>query len=223
MRCDAQGPRTSRRTDKEDKMPARHDAGRITIKKYSNRRLYDTQASCYVTLEELAARIRNGDDVRVVDARSAEDLTQATLVQIVLESRGAGRLLPTPLLVQMIRMGDGALAEFLGTWMLWALEVHGTMRRAGLGAVPNLLDPSALLGANKGSGRSRSPFGLPWAHLFGGWRAADADGADRVEPAAADDRASPPPDNDPIDEMRHELAALRARLDAHERQADQDL
>ena len=102
----------------------------ITIKKYGNRRLYDTDTSRYITLEELAERICAGDEVRVVDARTAEDLTQATLVQIVLESRGAGRMLPTPLLIELIRLGDGALAEFLGTWMLWAFEGFASMRRA---------------------------------------------------------------------------------------------
>ena len=101
----------------------------ITIKKYSNRRLYDTDQSRYITLDELAERIRLGADVRVVDAGSDRDLTQATLVQIVLESRGAARLLPPPLLVAMIRMGDDALADFLGRWMSWALQMYGAARQ----------------------------------------------------------------------------------------------
>lgn len=61
----------------------------ITIKKYSNRRLYDTSESRYVTLEELADKIRRGSDVRVIDAKTEEDLTQAILAQIIIESRGA--------------------------------------------------------------------------------------------------------------------------------------
>jgi len=101
----------------------------ITIKKYSNRRLYDTDQSRYITLEELAERIRTGSDVRVIDASTNRDLTQATLVQIVLESRGAARLLPPSLLVAMIRMGDDALADFLGRWMDWALQMYGAARQ----------------------------------------------------------------------------------------------
>ena len=101
----------------------------IIIKKYSNRRLYDTDQSTYITLDELAERIRQGADVRVLDASSGRDLTQATLVQIVLESRGAARLLPPPLLVAMIRMGDDALADFLGRWMDWALQMYGAARQ----------------------------------------------------------------------------------------------
>jgi polyhydroxyalkanoate synthesis repressor PhaR len=96
----------------------------VLVKKYGNRRLYDTARSRYITLEELAELIRDGEDVRVVDARSGDDLTTATLVQIIIEGRGAARLLPIPLLVQLIRMGDDALAEFLGQYVTWALEVY---------------------------------------------------------------------------------------------------
>ncbi len=96
----------------------------ITIKKYDNRRLYDTSASRYITLEELAETIRQGHDVRVVHADSGEELTQQVLAQIILESRGAARLLPVPLLTRLIRMGDDQLAEFFGQYMSWALEFY---------------------------------------------------------------------------------------------------
>ena len=103
----------------------------VTIKKYSNRRLYDTSESQYVTLEELAAKIRSGVDVKVVDAKTDEDLTQAILTQIIMESRGASRLLPSRMLMQLIRMEDDALAEFFGQYMSYALEFY---QRVKLGA-----------------------------------------------------------------------------------------
>src|SRR5438552_2745828 len=84
----------------------------VLIKKYGNRRLYDTEASRYITLDDLAARVRSGSEVRVVDAKSNEDLTQATLTQLIMENRGASQLLPVSLLHQLIRLGDDALAEF---------------------------------------------------------------------------------------------------------------
>jgi polyhydroxyalkanoate synthesis repressor PhaR len=96
----------------------------LIIKKYSNRRLYDTSESRYITLEELASKIRGGQDIQVVDAKSGTELTQATLVQIIMESRGASRLLPVPLLTQMIRMGDDSLSEFLGQFMSMALQLY---------------------------------------------------------------------------------------------------
>ncbi len=102
----------------------------MIIKKYSNRRLYDTEASRYITLEELAERIRAGWDVQVLDAQNGEDLTQATLAQIILEGRGVSQLFSVPVLNQLIRMQDDALAEFFGRYVSWALEVFGRARQA---------------------------------------------------------------------------------------------
>jgi polyhydroxyalkanoate synthesis repressor PhaR len=101
----------------------------LLVKKYGNRRLYDTARSRYITLEELAEIIRGGEDVRVADAKSGDDLTNATLAQIIIEGRGAARMLPVPLLTALIRMGDDALAEFLGQYMTWALEVYVQARQ----------------------------------------------------------------------------------------------
>ena len=96
----------------------------ITIKKYSNRRLYDTSRSQYITLDELATLIRDGEDVQVQDAKSGEDLTQAVLAQIIIESRGAAKLLPTSMLTQLIRMEEDALAEFFSYYMSWSLSFY---------------------------------------------------------------------------------------------------
>ena len=59
--------------------------GSILIKRYSNRKLYDTSRSCYVTLEEVAAMVRNGQDVVIIDNKTKEDLTTVTLTQIIFE------------------------------------------------------------------------------------------------------------------------------------------
>lgn len=101
----------------------------VLIKKYGNRRLYDTGDSRYVTLDELAAKIRTGIDVRVVDAQTGEDLTQALLTQIVLETGHAAKFLPTKLLLQMIRLSDDALAEFFSRYVTSALDMYLQARR----------------------------------------------------------------------------------------------
>jgi polyhydroxyalkanoate synthesis repressor PhaR len=100
------------------------DASPLVVKKYGNRRLYDTNGSRYITLDELAEIIRAGTDVRVVDAKSGEDLTPATLTQIIIEGRGAGKMLPVPLLMQLIRLDDAALGEFMGRFMSWSLDLY---------------------------------------------------------------------------------------------------
>lgn len=114
----------------------RNRSAEVLIKKYSNRRLYDTSESKYITLEELTAIIRSGRDVRIVDAKTNEDLTQITLAQMFLESGRAARLLPQPLLIQLVRMSDDSLAEFFGRYMTWALEIYNQAKTGAAALAP---------------------------------------------------------------------------------------
>ena len=121
------------------------------IKKYGNRRLYDTEQSGYVTLAELEQIVREGADIRVVDAKSGADLTQSTLVQIILDSRRAAELLPVPLLVRLVRLGDDALAEFFGQYVGAALQMYlqakqGFQMVNPLAAMANPMDAFGALG-----------------------------------------------------------------------------
>lgn len=95
----------------------------VVVKKYSNRRLYDTEDSRYITLDELAEKIRGGTDVQVVDAKTGVDLTQATLTQLILEGPSS-KLLPISLLHQLVRMQDDALGEFFSKYVTAALELY---------------------------------------------------------------------------------------------------
>ena len=82
------------------------------IKRYGNRKLYDTEASRYVTLEQIARLVRGGKDIKVIDNENGDDLTTITFAQIILEEekRHSG-LLPLGLLRELIRHGEDALAE----------------------------------------------------------------------------------------------------------------
>jgi polyhydroxyalkanoate synthesis repressor PhaR len=88
------------------------DDGVITIKKYANRRLYDTQRSSYITLEDLAAMVREGHEFRVLDAKSEEDITRSVLAQIIMEEEQRGQtMLPVNFLRQLITLyGDSMQA-----------------------------------------------------------------------------------------------------------------
>ena len=134
----------------------------MLVKKYANRRLYDMDTSRYITLEELADRIRAGADARVLDAKTNEDLTQATLAQIILESRGASKLLPPALLVQLIRMNDESLAEFLGRYLSWALDMYRSARQGAQAIAP--YNPLAMTPFNATSAIARLLGGVA------GWR-----------------------------------------------------
>ena len=92
------------------------DDGAVIIKKYANRRLYNTETSSYITLDHLAAMIREGRDFKVVDAKTDADITHTVLTQIIMEeeSRGAS-MLPVNFLRQLIAMyGDSMQAMVPG-------------------------------------------------------------------------------------------------------------
>ena len=91
--------------------------GVVVIKKYANRRLYNTESSSYITLDHLAAMTREGREFRVVDARTDEDITHNVLTQIIMEEegRGAQPMLPVNFLRQLIAMyGDSMQAMVPG-------------------------------------------------------------------------------------------------------------
>ena len=95
----------------------------LLVKKYPNRRLYDTRHSRYITLDDLEKTIRGGEDVSIRDAQDGRDLTQETLTQIILE-RSGGRILPASLLMRLIRLDDAALGEFFTRYVSWALDMY---------------------------------------------------------------------------------------------------
>ncbi len=166
----------------------------MIVKKYANRRLYDTAGSRYITLEEIADKIRGGADVQVLDATTNEDLTQATLAQIILESRGAARLLPVPLLIQLIRMGDEALAEFLGRFLTSALELYIQAKQGAQQIAP--YNPFATL-----------PFQATnaLARMFTGGVSSIWDNPTHAAP--------PPPPPARVPEGESEVAALRREME----------
>lgn len=90
-----------------------------TIKKYGNRRLYDSSASCYVNLDEIAAMIRAGEEVEVVDAKTGEDLTRVTLTQIILED---ARQQPTGLPLELLRHLIVATDQVGRDFVMWYLK-----------------------------------------------------------------------------------------------------
>lgn len=90
----------------------------LLLKKYTNRRLYDTEKSTYVTLEQVTEAIRQGRQIEVLDVKTGEDVTAAILTQIVLEeARKKKFLLPTPLLYLIIRYGENVLTDFFEKYL----------------------------------------------------------------------------------------------------------
>ncbi len=183
----------------------------ILIKKYGNRRLYDTAESRYITLEELATSIQSGADVRVVDAKSGADLTQATLTQIIIESRDAARMLPVPLLTQLIRLGDDALAEFLGRYLSGALEMYLSARR-GLQAA-SVYNPFAQVPLSATEALARMWMASPFAGPPPGAPPA----APHNPPPAEADRSDGGGQRNELAELRRELEELKRSVQGKKR------
>jgi polyhydroxyalkanoate synthesis repressor PhaR len=97
----------------------------IRIRKYPNRRLYDTSARRYVNLDELAAMVRKGIEVQVVDAKTGEDLTRVVLTQIIMEdAKGQPTGLPLELLRQLIVASDKAGQDFIMWYLQSAFDAY---------------------------------------------------------------------------------------------------
>ncbi len=96
---------------------------KLLLKKYTNRRLYDTEKSIYVTLDYVTGVIREGRQIVVVDAKTGEDVTAAVLTQIVLEeARKKNYLLPNPLLYLIIQYGETVLSEFFEKYLEFTIK-----------------------------------------------------------------------------------------------------
>ena len=172
----------------------------VIIKKYANRRLYDTESSTYITLERLAQMVRQKRQFKVVDAKSGEDITRGVLAQIIMdeESRGA-EMLPVNFLRQLISMYGDQMQSVVPQYLEASLEQlqrnQSKFRDAMAGAMA--ANPFAEIArrnmelfsaAGVGTGRGKPP--------------------ESAEPAR------------PADDTRAELAALRAQLSDLQKKLD---
>ena len=109
--------------------------GKVTIKKYANRRLYDTEHSSYITLDRLAVMIREGRDFEVIDAKTGDDITHQVLTQIIVdeESRGS-TMLPVNFLRQLIGLYGGKLEAAVPSYLDAAMDAFHKNQAAVAGA-----------------------------------------------------------------------------------------
>lgn len=101
----------------------RDTAGPIIIKKYANRRLYNTDTSTYVTLDDLAEMVKGEREFEVVDAKTGENITRSVLTQIIFEQESKGQnLLPIRFLRQLIRFYDDSMQKLVPSYLEFSLE-----------------------------------------------------------------------------------------------------
>lgn len=190
----------------------RSATGPRVVKKYGNRRLYDTTESKYVTLEELAASVRAGAEVRVIDAQSGNDLTQTVLLQIIIEGRAAAQFLSVPILTQLVRMSDDALGDFLGRWLSAAMELY-QHARSGITSVVPYNPLSVPYAAGNLLARVLSAVPGPWMPPHA--HAAPSYAPGYPEPPAPELAAEPAPPSASeasVESLRRELEAIKRSL-----------
>ena len=120
------------------------DGPRI-LKKYPNRRLYDTQTSAYITLADVKKMVLEGDAFEVRDAKSGDDLTRSILLQIILEEETAGApMFSTPMLSQIIRFYGNAMQGFMGSYLEQNIKTFIELQQRMAAQSKGLYDPKAF-------------------------------------------------------------------------------
>ena len=181
------------------------DDGVVVIKKYANRRLYNTATSAYVTLDDLARMVREGVEFQVFDAKTNEDLTRQILTQIIFEEESRGEaLLPVQFLRQLIGFYGGQMQGVLPSYLEMSLENFTRQQEQFRGQM------TKVLGATPGAGimdeaikRNMAMFEQAmrmWPGMTPAQRAGEA-------PQAA------PKASDPLDEMRRQMDEMRAQIE----------
>ena len=169
--------------------------GKVTIKKYANRRLYDTESSTYITLDRLAQMVREGREFEVVDAKSGEDITRQVLTQIIVdeEARGGETMLPLNFLKQLIGLYGNSMQNFVPQYLEAAMDAfqrnQNAMRDAlGGGALADLAKRNMAMFEEAAQAFVPKP---------------KSESAAKPSPKAGSD----------VDQLRAELAALQAKID----------
>src|SRR4051812_6368152 len=162
---------------------------KVTIKKYANRRLYDTESSAYITLDRLAQMVREGREFEVVDAKTGEDITRTVLTQIIVdeEARGA-TMLPLNFLKQIIGLYGNSMQNFVPEYLEAAMDAFQRNQSAVKDA----------LGANMFADLAKRNMAM-----F----------EDAAQAFSGKGKAEPKPKNSEVDQLRAELEALQAKVD----------
>lgn len=172
----------------------------IVIKKYANRRLYNTATSSYVTLDHLAEMVRNGEDFHVVDAKSGEDLTRAVLTQIIFEQENKGQnLLPVPFLRQLIGLYGDNLQSFVPSYLEMSMNAFRKNQEAMRRSVSEAFSaPQSGMRIFEDAARQNMAFFEQGLKMFG----LKSPGAVGEETAAGSE----------VDVLKAEIERLRAEL-----------
>ncbi len=178
----------------------------IVIKKYANRRLYNTAKSTYVTLDHLAKMVREGQDFVVNDAKSGDDITRGVLAQIIFEEEAKGQtMLPSPFLRQLIRLYGDSLQGFVPGYLEASMETFSRNQDAMREQVRQAFEANPALANFEALARSNMEWFENALRMF-------APFATGMAPKPGAVPAKPPRKDVELDELKEQLAAMQAQL-----------
>jgi len=181
----------------------------VVIKKYANRRLYNTSTSTYVTLDDLASMVKGGTDFLVYDAKTGEDITRSVLTQIIFEEENKGtNLLPINFLRQLIRFYGDSMQAFVPGFLEFSLENLGKDQEKFRARMMDAWGGDAFKAMQDQAQRNMSMFSdammafNPFASAMGG-----------AVPGAPAPGKPATPTRDDLQSLKDQLAAMQQKLD----------
>lgn len=184
------------------------DGETVVIKKYANRRLYNTATSAYVTLDDLAKMVRDGVDFVVFDAKTNEELTRQILTQIIFEEESRGQaLLPVQFLRQLIGFYGGQMEGVLPSYLQMSLENFARQQEGFREQM------TKAFGAAPGGSMMEAAVKQNMAMFENAMKMFPAFAYGRPAAEAAPTAAPEPATNPALDEMRRQMDEMKAQLD----------
>ena len=194
------------------------DTAPTTIKKYANRRLYNTASSAYVTLADLAKMVKNGEDFVVYDAKTNEDITRSVLTQIIFEQEGieGQSLLPTTFLRQLIRFYGDSMQALLPSYLEFSIDRFTGEQQTMREAASRMFGPEAFSSTSFAALQELTRKNLAaFTQALGMFSPfAGAVAASESAPNKGNSSDRPNHAEEDIEELRHQLSDISKRLDS---------
>ncbi|WP_312598995.1 polyhydroxyalkanoate synthesis repressor PhaR [Brevundimonas sp.] len=200
--------------DEKTKGGNKDAAETVVIKKYANRRLYNTRTSAYVTLEDLATMVREGVEFVVYDAKTNDDLTRQILTQIIFEEESRGEaLLPVQFLRQLIGFYGGQMQGVLPSYLEMSLANFGKQQEQFASQMSRAFGTGTGTSLMEDAARANIAMFERAMQMFPGFGYARAEPTAEARPqqTAAQEPAANAPDA--LDEMRRQMDEMRRQID----------
>ncbi len=199
-----------------NKDPAADKREPVVIKKYANRRLYNTDTSTYVTLDDLAAMVKSGRDFVVFDAKTGDDLTHSVLTQIIVEQEsrmGTQTLLPIPFLRQLIRFYGDSVERLVPSYLQVTLDTLTREQDRFRKTITGAFTPAGAFEAYQEQARKNLAMFEQAMTMFSPFGAKAPAAKPGEEPKGKAEPAPAAAKPDEIGELKSQLASMQAKLE----------